>query len=132
MSSENTPDPSGRPGPKDTIQALQEKAWSALSDAEVLSERGSPEATINRGCHTVFQAARAALLTEGESPDTHSGVIRPSATTSFGPNRDPWRLALSSPPRIDARRRRLGRGFGLQSSGGRRACREGPPVHGSC
>jgi uncharacterized protein (UPF0332 family) len=36
----------------------------------------SPEATINRGYYSVFQAARAALLTEGESPDTHSGVIR--------------------------------------------------------
>lgn len=39
-------------------------------------ERGSPEATINRGYYAVFQAARAALLTEGESPDTHSGIIR--------------------------------------------------------
>jgi uncharacterized protein (UPF0332 family) len=28
------------------------------------------------GTTRVFQAARAALLTEGESPDIHSGVIR--------------------------------------------------------
>ena len=76
MISENPPDPSGGPGPKNTIQALREKARSALSDAEVLLEHGSPEATINRGYYAVFQAARAALLTEGESPDTHSGVIR--------------------------------------------------------
>ena len=42
----------------------------------MLLEHGSPEATINRGYYAVFQSARAALLTEGESPDTHSGVIR--------------------------------------------------------
>mgnify|MGYP002762391391 CR=1 FL=1 len=43
---------------------------------QMLLERGSPEATINRGYYSVFQVARAALLIEGESPNTHSGVIR--------------------------------------------------------
>ncbi|WP_263820605.1 HEPN domain-containing protein [Salinibacter sp.] len=76
MNSDDTPEPSGKSGPEDTTQALREKAREALSDAEVLLERGSPEATINRGYYAVFQIARAALLTEGESPDTHSGIIR--------------------------------------------------------
>jgi hypothetical protein len=34
------------------------------------------EAAINRGYYAAFQAARAALLTKDESPNTHSGVIR--------------------------------------------------------
>ena len=58
------------------IRALQKKADRALSDAGLLLENGSVEATINRGYYSVFQAARAALLTEEESPNTHSGVIR--------------------------------------------------------
>ena len=76
MSPENTQEPNGRSDPGEAVQALQEKAQAALSDAEVLLEHGSPEATINRGYYSVFQAARAALLTKGESPETHSGVIR--------------------------------------------------------
>lgn len=76
MSSEHTPEPNGSSDPQEAVQALRKKARAALSDAEVLLERGSPEATINRGYYAVFQAARAALLTEGESPKTHSGVIR--------------------------------------------------------
>jgi len=66
----------GSPNLEDTIEALKKKAHAALSDAEVLLKKGSPEATINRGYYTVFQAARAALLTEEESPNTHSGFIR--------------------------------------------------------
>ena len=58
------------------ILALEQKAKQALSDAELLLENGSVEATINRGYYSVFQAARAALLIEQESPATHSGVIR--------------------------------------------------------
>jgi uncharacterized protein (UPF0332 family) len=58
------------------IRALQEKSEQALSDAELLLENGSVEATVNRGYYAVFQIARAALLTKGESPNTHSGVIR--------------------------------------------------------
>ena len=69
-------EPPGRPGPDSTIEALRKKAREALSDAEALQKHGSPEATINRGYYAVFQAARAALLTKGESPNTHSGVIR--------------------------------------------------------
>lgn len=60
----------------DQIRALQEKSEQALSDAELLLENGSVEASINRGYYAVFQIARAALLTKEESPDTHSGVIR--------------------------------------------------------
>jgi uncharacterized protein (UPF0332 family) len=58
------------------IRALQKKAKQALSDAELLLENNSVEATINRGYYAVFQAARAALLTVKETPNTHSGVIR--------------------------------------------------------
>lgn len=58
------------------IRALQEKADQALYDAELLLENGSVEAAINRGYYAAFQAARAALLTEEESPKTHSGVIQ--------------------------------------------------------
>ena len=62
--------------PDPQIRALQEKAEQALSDAKLLLENGSVEAAINRGYYAAFQAARAALLTEDESPKTHSGVIR--------------------------------------------------------
>jgi len=62
--------------PGQQIRALQEKTEQALSDAELLLENGSVEAAINRGYYAAFQAARAALLTEEESPKTHSGVIR--------------------------------------------------------
>ncbi|MCS3940316.1 hypothetical protein GGP84_002968 [Salinibacter ruber] len=58
------------------IRALQEKSEQALSDAELLLENSSVEATVNRGYYAVFQVARAALLTKEESPNTHSGVIR--------------------------------------------------------
>ncbi len=60
----------------DQIRALQKKSEQALSDAELLLENDSVEATVNRGYYAVFQIARAALLTKGESPNTHSGVIR--------------------------------------------------------
>lgn len=56
--------------------ALIEKAKTALSDAELLVERGSPEAAINRSYYAAFTSARAALHREGESPSTHAGVIR--------------------------------------------------------
>jgi hypothetical protein len=75
----NAGDPSttGQSGPDSTIEALRKKAYSALSDAEALQKHGgSPEAIINRGYYAAFQAARAALLAEEESPNTHSGVIR--------------------------------------------------------
>lgn len=60
----------------DQIRALMEKARASLSDAELLLENGTAESTINRAYYAVFQAAQAALQTEGESPETHSGVIR--------------------------------------------------------
>lgn len=61
---------------EDAIRALCQKAHEALSDAELLLENGSVEATINRAYYAVFSIARAALLSKGESPNTHSGVIR--------------------------------------------------------
>lgn len=63
--------------PEPAAQALLNKAYSALSDAKLLVEHGSPESAINRAYYAAFSAARAALLAEeGESPSTHSGVIR--------------------------------------------------------
>ena len=49
----------------DQIRALQEKSEQALSDAELLLENGSVEATVNCGYYAVFQIARTALLTKG-------------------------------------------------------------------
>ncbi len=62
--------------PEDEAHALLRKAHDALSDAELLLENGSAEAVINRAYYAVFGAARAALSSKGESPNTHSGVIR--------------------------------------------------------
>ena len=86
----------GSPNLEDTIEALKKKAHAALSDAEVLSKEGSPEATINRRYYTVFQAARAALLTEEESPNTHSGFIRENLSSR---NRSLSNSLSSSRPR---------------------------------
>ena len=73
----NAPDdPESGGGQEERIRALERKANQALSDAELLLENGSREAAINRAYYAVFQAAQAALLTEGEDPKTHSGVIR--------------------------------------------------------
>jgi hypothetical protein len=58
------------------VEALLGKARTALSDAHLLVERGSPEAAINRSYYAAFSAARAALQIRGESPSTHAGVIR--------------------------------------------------------
>lgn len=63
-------------GNEETIRALKRKASEALSDAEMLLERGSEEAVINRSYYAVFSTARAALLLKDESPNTHAGVIR--------------------------------------------------------
>lgn len=63
-------------GNEETIRALKRKASEALSDAEVLLERGSEEAVINRSYYAVFSTAHAALLLKDESPNTHAGVIR--------------------------------------------------------
>lgn len=63
-------------GNEETIRALKRKASEALSDAEVLLERGSEEAVINRSYYAVFSTARTALLLKDESPNTHAGVIR--------------------------------------------------------
>lgn len=61
---------------EEAVRALLRKVRDALSDAELLLKNGSAEAVINRAYYAVFSAARAALLSKEESPNTHSGVIR--------------------------------------------------------
>lgn len=63
-------------GNENAIRAFKRKASEALSDAEILLEKGSAEAVINRSYYAVFRMARAALLLRNESPNTHAGVIR--------------------------------------------------------
>ena len=133
MSPKNTQEPNGRSDPEEAVLALRKKAQAALSDAEVLLERGSPEATINRGYYAVFQAARAALLTEGESLSrplwcysTFRVPFRPDQTGVRRGWRHPYHRA------VDRRRSRLRSIFGFRAGGGRRACRKGPPVHRGC
>lgn len=58
----------------DEIQALMQKSHQALDDARFLLEHDRVEAAVNRLYYAVFDAARAALLTEDEAPSSHSGV----------------------------------------------------------
>jgi len=57
-----------------TVQALLEKARRAISDAIYLQRDERIEASINRAYYAALHAARAALLTRGESPRSHHGV----------------------------------------------------------
>lgn len=50
------------------------KAQQALDDARLLIEHDRSEAAVNRIYYAAFDAARAALLTHGEAPSSHSGV----------------------------------------------------------
>jgi exonuclease VII large subunit len=110
----------GSPNLEDTIEALRKKAHAALSDAEVLLRKGSPEATINRGYYTVFQAARAALLTEEEKSQY---PLRRYASLQL-PLRSSW-VSIRRDRRhsydrtVDARTGRLRGVFGLRPRGGR-------------
>ena len=50
--------------PDDEAHALMRKAHRALDDARFLLENDRAEAAVNRMYYAVFDAARAALLTE--------------------------------------------------------------------
>ena len=54
-----------------------EKARQALDDARLLLRHKRAEAAINRAYDAAFHAARAALLTEDETPSSHAGVKIP-------------------------------------------------------
>ena len=60
--------------PDDETQALMHKARQALDDARLLLDHNRSEAAVNRIYYAAFNSARAALLTKGEAPSSHSGV----------------------------------------------------------
>lgn len=51
------------------------KADRALESARLLQSGGHHEACISRAYYAMRHAAQAALLSKGESPSTHQGVI---------------------------------------------------------
>ena len=57
-----------------TVEALLEKAHQALSDARYLQADARADAAISRAYYAALHAARAALLSFGETPRTHHGV----------------------------------------------------------
>ena len=59
----------------DSIRALLQKVEQALDDDEYLVDDERAEAAVNRAYYAAYHAARAALLTEGEAPNTHAGVL---------------------------------------------------------
>jgi uncharacterized protein (UPF0332 family) len=59
----------------ESIEALLQKADQALDDASYLLEDDRVEAAMNRAYYASFHAARAALLTEGEEPSSHAGIL---------------------------------------------------------
>ena len=58
-----------------SIEALLQKVNRALDDASYLLEDDRVEAAVNRAYYAAFHAARAALLTEGEEPTSHAGIL---------------------------------------------------------
>ena len=58
--------------PDNETQALMHKARQALEDARLLLAHDRSEAAVNRIYYAAFDAARAALLTQGEAPSSHS------------------------------------------------------------
>jgi uncharacterized protein (UPF0332 family) len=56
------------------VQALMRKARRALDAARLLLEGGAPEGAANRLYYAAFHAARAALMLEDETPNTHKGI----------------------------------------------------------
>lgn len=58
----------------ETERALMEKAQQALDDARLLLAHDRAAAAVNRLYYACFDAARAALLTEDETPGSHAGV----------------------------------------------------------
>ena len=57
------------------VEALFHKAAEALAAAHYTLNGGFLTTAINRAYYAAFYAARAALLTLGEVPKTHQGVI---------------------------------------------------------
>ena len=57
------------------VDALRKKAGEALAAARYTFDGGFLSTAINRSYYAAFYAARAALLTRGEAPKTHQGVI---------------------------------------------------------
>jgi len=57
-------------------QALYRKAGEALASARFSLEHGLLAATVNRAYYAAMYAARAALLTRGESPKNHGEVVQ--------------------------------------------------------
>ena len=59
-----------------TPNELLHKAEQALKSAHLLCETGDPDGACNRAYYAMFDAARAALLSEGlDSGKTHKGLI---------------------------------------------------------
>jgi hypothetical protein len=68
--------PPGAGGPSESpVRALLRKSRQALSDARYLLDGGRSEAAANRLYYAAIYAARAALQTEGERPNSPSGVL---------------------------------------------------------
>jgi hypothetical protein len=57
---------------RNSIDALLRKADQALDDARYLLADERVEAAMNRAYYAAYHAARAALLTEGEEPNTQN------------------------------------------------------------
>jgi len=57
----------------DEIRALMQKARQALDDAELLLSHDRVEGAVNRIYYAAFDAAKAGLLTEGETPSGGHG-----------------------------------------------------------
>jgi len=58
----------------DEADGFIEKARRSLEAARVLHEKGFHEDSLSRAYYAMFYAAEAALLTEGVTASTHSGV----------------------------------------------------------
>jgi uncharacterized protein (UPF0332 family) len=79
----------------DEVQTLMRKARQALDDGRLLLEHERVEGAADRLYYAVFDAARAAVLFQGdEGPKTHEGVKRRFAFHFGrpGPNRLPEQI----------------------------------------
>ena len=56
------------------VSAFLDKAHRALDAARLLADASDAAGAINRAYYAAFYAARAALLTVGETPKTHAGT----------------------------------------------------------
>jgi uncharacterized protein (UPF0332 family) len=60
---------------RELIQSYLAKARDKSRVARELCDRGDWDDSISRAYYAAFHAAQAALLTEGQRPDTHRGVV---------------------------------------------------------